>query len=649
MPMKRPIPNHMYYSCIKRIFTLLLVMSSFIVVAGNADAAGAGNNDKGILESLSSLGERLGLTEPDNTFGDKFLEPDQAFIFSAEVKNANTVIAHWDIADGYYMYRDKFKFTLIKDNGATLGEFQAPRGKLKTDETFGDTEVYYHQVSLTLPLQRADTALTPITLEAKFQGCADAGFCYPPITKSVDMLLPVATASAAPPGEASGSAVIPEQDRIAQLLSSDKIFWALLSFFGFGLLLAFTPCVFPMIPILSSIIVGQGTRVTTNRAFLLSLTYVMAMAVTYTIAGVIAGLFGNNLQIAFQNPWILASFSVLFVLLALSMFGFYDLQLPNSLQSRLAQISSQQKGSTFIGAGIMGFLSALIVGPCLAAPLAGALIYIGLSGDALLGGASLFMLSLGMGVPLLIIGTSAGKLLPRAGEWMNIIKAVFGVLLLGLAIWIIERIIPEQVTMLLWAALLIGSAVYMGAAEKLGVDATGWQKLWKSSGLIMLIYGVLLMIGAAGGGNDIMQPLRNANLPFNTTTTSTDLAKGLEFKTVKGLSALNEEITSAAAANRPVMLDFYADWCYDCKRMEKRTFTDASVQQALKNVVLLQADVTANDTQDKELLRYFRLPGPPAILFFSPQGDEISQYRLIGFLDPERFREHIEGAFTLSL
>ena len=628
------------------LYVIQLIITT-LLVASPAMADGQAGADNGILESLNSLGKRLGIGEADDSFGN-FLQPDKAFIFSAEVADANTVIAHWDIADGYYMYRDKFKFKLIEGGGISLGEFQAPQGKLKKDETFGNTVVYYHQVSLTLPLQHANNFITPVTLEAKFQGCADAGFCYPPIKKSVDLVIPASTASKNPGVDARNPAVISEQDRIALLLSGNNTWWALLSFFGFGLLLSFTPCVFPMVPILSSIIVGQGKQVTTRKAFFLSLTYVAAMSVTYTIAGVIAGLFGSNLQIAFQNPWILGSFSALFVLLALSMFGFYDLQIPSSLQTKIDGLSKRQQSSTFIGAGIMGLLSALIVGPCLAAPLAGALIYIGLSGDAVLGGASLFMLSLGMGVPLLIIGTSAGKLLPKAGSWMNAIKGVFGVLLLGLAIWMLERIVPDQVSMLLWAVLLIASAVYMGALERLGSDSTGWRKLWKSTGLVMLIYGILLMIGVAGGSDDVLQPLRGTRLPFANSTTVNETLSSLKFKHVKNVVDVKREITLATTAQRPVVLDFYADWCYDCKRMEKRTFTDAGVHQALENAVLLQADVTANDTDDKDLLKFFGLPGPPATLFFTSQGTELRQFRLIGFLEPEKFRQHVDNALTLN-
>jgi len=627
-----------------QIYSVICVITLLLVsVPSIADTAGTAK--KGILDSITSLGEKFGFSDSGNTF----LEPDKAFIFSADVVDTHTVIAHWEITDGYYMYRDKFAFKLINDGGIRLDAFQAPPGKAKTDETFGDTEVYYHQVSLTLPLQHANAAVTPITLEARYQGCADAGFCYPPITKTIDLRIPAITASTTATDGSSGLNILPEQDRIAQLLAGDNTLRIILSFFGFGLLLSFTPCVFPMVPILSSIIVGQGEQVTTRRAFMLSLTYVMAMSATYTIAGVIAGLFGSNLQIAFQNPWILGSFSILFVLLALSMFGFYDLQLPSSLQSKIDNLSKRQKSSTFIGVGVMGFLSALIVGPCIAAPLAGALIYIGISGDAVFGGLALFMMSLGMGLPLLILGTSAGKLLPRAGAWMNTIKAIFGVALLGLAIWILERIIPEQVTMLLWAALLIGSAVYMGAVERLDIDATGWQKLWKGTGLIMMIYGVLLMIGAAGGGNDVLQPLRSAKFMLNNSATTAEATARVEFKAIKGLNGLNREIKLANEANRPVMLDFYADWCLDCKRMEKRTFSDPGVQQSLSNVALLQADVTSNDDEDKALLSHFGIPGPPAILFFSTQGREIRQYRLIGFLAPEEFRDHVENALTITL
>ncbi|MBU2478824.1 MAG: protein-disulfide reductase DsbD, partial [Gammaproteobacteria bacterium] len=386
-----------------------------------------------------------------------------------------------------------------------------------------------------------------------------------------------------------------------------------------------------------------GEGLTTRRAFMLSLVYVLAMALTYTVAGVIAALFGENLQAAFQNPWILSSFAAVFVLLALSMFGFYDLQMPAALQSRLSALSNRQQGGTLVGVAVMGFLSALIVGPCVAAPLAAALLVIGQTGDTVLGGSALFALSMGMGTPLLAIGTGAGKLLPRAGGWMNAVKAVFGVLLLAVAIWMLERILPAAVSMTLWAALLITSAVYMGALEKLDVDATGWHKLWKGVGLILLVQGVLVLAGVAAGSNDVLQPLRGAALTGNASTTQA--ATSLDFQRIKSVDDLNQAITQANRQGKTVMLDFYADWCTECHRMEKNTFRNADVLNALGNAVALQADVTANDDTDKALLQHFKLIGPPAILFFDNNGQELGRHRVVGYMDPETFSAHVQRAY----
>lgn len=416
----------------------------------------------------------------------------------------------------------------------------------------------------------------------------------------------------------------------------------LLSFFGVGILLAFTPCVFPMVPILSSLIVGQRGEVTTRRAFSLSLVYVLAMAVTYTFAGVMAGLFGANLQAAFQNPWIIGSFSAVFVLLALAMFGFYNLQLPSALQTRLSELSNRQRGGTYIGAGVMGLLSALIVGPCMAAPLAGALIYIGQSGDAVLGGAALFAMSIGMGIPLLAVGASAGRWLPRVSGWMTTVKAVFGVLLLALAIWMLDRIVAPQVTMTLWGVLLIVTAVYMGALTGLMPEAAGWDKLRKGAGLVMLVYGGLLLVGAAGGGHDPLQPLNGVS--FTAGSNAATAEAGLRFTRVKGVAELDRELRAAAAAGKTAMLDFYADWCVSCKEMERKTFSDPKVQAALANTVLLQADVTANDAADQALLKRYGLFGPPSILFFGEDGVERPPYRLVGFLDADDFLTHVGRA-----
>lgn len=593
---------------------------------------------------FSALGDRLGL----NSHKQKFLDPDQAFMYQAEAVGPDRLLIRWQIAKGYYLYRKKFSFKLHDARGITLGEYTLPSGVAKTDETFGRSEVYYDQVQVALPLHVSDGAARTLTLEAHYQGCADAGLCYPPITKTSALSLtggggggggaPPATTGTAP----AQTPFVSEQDRLAQSLVSGNRFLTILLFFGAGLLLAFTPCMFPMLPILSSIIVGQGPEVTTRKAFRLSLAYVLAMAVTYTFAGVLAGLFGANLQVAFQNPWIIGVFSALFVALALSMFGFYNLQIPNSWQTRISQISNRQKSGSLIGAAIMGMLSALIVGPCLAAPLAAALIVIGQSGNAVLGGGALFALSLGMGVPLLAVGTSAGKWLPKASGWMDTVKSIFGVLLLALAIWMLDRIIPAQATLALWGILLVMSAIYMGALERLQVEASGWQKFWKGLGLVMIIYGGTMIIGATGGGSNPLQPLRNLSLASDSHA---EIANGaLTFTPVKGVSGLQQAIRTASSSGKPVMLDFYADWCVSCKEMEHQTFTDPAVHKALEQVVLLQADVTANDAEDKALLKHFGIFGPPSIMFFGPDGEERRAFRVIGYLDPQAFTAQVAQA-----
>jgi len=586
---------------------------------------------------------------PGFSGAETFLKPDKAFIFTAEVQDANTVIARWRIADGYYLYQDKFSFKFKDDVPLAIGQPLFPTGKFKEDEYFGRMEVYYHEVEIVLPLQRRADGRLPAVLEVRYQGCADQGFCYPPMKQTIDLLIPGAggAMTVATVSGTSGPGALPEQDRIARSLATDSLWLSLLGFFGFGLLLAFTPCVLPMLPILSSIIIGQGKQVSTRRAFLLSSSYVMAMAVTYTAAGVAAALFGSNLQIMFQNPWVLGSFSALFVLLALSMFGLYQIQMPASLQSRLAAISQKQAGGTYVGSGVMGFLSALIVGPCVAAPLAGILIYIGMTGDAWLGGLSLFALSMGMGVPLIIFGTSAGKILPKVGPWMDTIKNIFGVMLLAVAIWLLERIIPAPAALLLWAALLIIIAVYMGAFDRMDHGASRWRRLWKGSGLVMSVYGVILIVGAASGGDDVLQPLQGMRLSSGLASGEVVESRAAPvFKQVKGLEGIRREVVAAAARNQPVMVDFYADWCIDCKRMEKRTFSDPRVRESLDRMVLLQADVTDNDPADQALLRQYGLFGPPAILFFDSQGNELRQFRVVGFLDPDAFSGHARAALA---
>ncbi|MDH5435271.1 MAG: protein-disulfide reductase DsbD [Gammaproteobacteria bacterium] len=578
----------------------------------------------------SGLFDSLGFGDDAN----EFLEPDKAFVFSSEVVNGNTIIARWDIADGYYLYRERFKFS-IENSDVTLGTIVFPKGKIKHDESFGEMEVYFHDVEATISLHRKNLSPEKITFTVNYQGCKDGSICYAPMSKTIELSLPATTQTSAMTDE---PVVMSEQDSIARALSDDNLFIVLLTFFGFGLLLSFTPCVFPMIPILSSIIVGQGDSLSTHRAFVLSLTYVLAMALTYTSAGIIAGWSGHNLQAAFQEPWLLISFSSVFVLLALSMFGFYDLQLPSALQSKLNELSNRQQGGSIFGVAIMGFLSALIVGPCVAPPLAGALIYISQTRDAMLGGLALFAMSMGMGTPLIAIGTSAGKWLPKAGAWMNIVKAVFGVMLLGLAIWMLERILSPDISMALWAILFIVTSVFMGTLQSMTATATSLQKLGKGLGIILLIYGVMLLIGSATGARDMFHPLER--ISFSETGQQKQF--GVKFKHIKGLDEFKNELNNAKG--KPVMIDFYADWCVDCVKLERTTFTNPEIVNYLQRAVVLQSDVTSNDDLDKALMKHFGIIGPPAILFFDAEGNELKQYRLVGYSSPDKFLNHIRNA-----
>jgi thiol:disulfide interchange protein DsbD len=381
---------------------------------------------------------------------------------------------------------------------------------------------------------------------------------------------------------------------------------------------------------------------TTSRAFWLSLVYVLAMAVTYTVAGVLAGLFGQNLQAMFQNPWILGFFIAIFIALALSMFGFFELQLPASLQTRLSNASNKQKGGSLAGVAVMGFLSALIVGPCVAPPLAAALIVIGASGSAMLGGAALFTLSIGMGLPLILFGVSAGKLVPRAGPWMDSIKAVFGIGLLALAIWMLERIVQGPVILLLWGILAIASGVYLGALERIPDGASGWRRLWKSLGLVLLLLGALEVIGAATGGDNWTKPLKNFRSGGQMVS-----AEHVTFEKIKSLSDLDAAVARANTVGKPAMLDFYADWCVECIRMERNTFGEPEIQTLFASIQPLQADVTANDETDEALMARYGIIGPPAILFFDRQGNELSARRLVGYFEPEEFARHLESVLAL--
>ncbi|QLH49681.1 MAG: protein-disulfide reductase DsbD [Candidatus Accumulibacter cognatus] len=560
---------------------------------------------------------------------DEFLDPAVAFQPSARAIDGQNIEVRFEIAKDYYLYRDKFRF-IAEPSAVQLGTAILPPGKEKHDEIFGKVEVYYDQAVIRLPVERNRSGPLPLILKVTSQGCADAGICYPPQQQQLSLQLPdQATAPAPPPGQGPAT---DESGRIAQLFKHAG-FWVLFgSFFGFGLLLSLTPCVFPMIPILSGIIVGSGRDrhgVSHVRAFLLSLAYVIGMAVSYAAAGVAAGLTGTLLAAGLQNPWVLGSFAAIFVLLSLSMFGFYDLQLPTVLQSKVSEEARHLRGGSLPGVAAMGALSAIIVGPCVAAPLAGALLYIGQTGDAVLGGAALFAMGLGMGVPLLVVGMSAGTLLPKSGAWMEAIKKTFGVILLATAVWLVSPVLPVVVQMLAWALLLIVPAVYLHALDPLPPHAKGWQRFWKGMGIVMLLFGAAMLIGILAGSRDPLQPL--SVLRSNAASGET---RPLAFTRVRSLAELETRI---AAAGKPVLLDFYADWCISCKEMERFTLADARVQARLVGWTLLQVDVTANSEADQALLQRFKLYGPPGLIFFDRNGREIEGVRVVGFQNAEEF------------
>jgi thiol:disulfide interchange protein DsbD len=608
-----------------------------------APAPGAGK--PGGLKSLSG---DLGLG-----FQDDILPADQAMQFEAIVLDGHRLQAMWRVADAVYMYADKI--TLALDGDAALGDYSLPEPEikwgLKPDGTEGNIPVYHGTVRAEIPLKRPVAGEIAVSLRAGYQGCAEQGVCYPPQKKVIELLLPaVASADAtetasreqmpaATGGEAPASAK-PARVSDEDALFENKGFWAIVAaFFIIGVGLSLTPCVFPMIPILSGIITGQGKDLTPAKGFVLSLVYVLAMAVTYTIAGVFAALSGENLQVALQNPWVLTAFALLFVALAMSMFGFYELQLPASLQSKLNDISNKQKQGSLVGVAIMGFLSALIVGPCVAPPLAAALAYIGTTGDAVLGASALFVMALGMGLPLLLIGVSAGKLLPRAGGWMETVKAVFGVIMLAVAVTLLERLVPTYlpgfVTMIMWALLLIIPAIYMGALEPIPEGASGWRKLWKGLGVAFLVYGGVLLIGAGAGNHDPVSPLEGVGIP----AAGTQAAARNDFIKVKTVEELDAEMSKAQAASKKVLLDFYADWCVYCKTMEKKVFPHPDVQTRIADMALIKADVTSDDA----LLKHFSLVAPPTVILFGQDGTE--RDRIIGDVTVEQLVDSLDKAY----
>lgn len=558
----------------------------------------------------------------------------QAFAFEAIADGPGALLLRFTPAQGYYLYRDRSSFRVRGADGIAAGAPQWPPGVRHRDDYFGDTVVYFDQVEVPLPLQRAPGPATAIELEATFQGCQVDGICYPPMTRTVALQLPAATAATAAAAGAAGAAAdaLAEDSRLARALAGHGRWVALLGFFAAGLLLAFTPCVLPMVPILSGLIAGQGTRLGTGRALWLSFVYVLANALVFTVAGVVAGLLGANLQAAFQKPWIIVAFAALFVVLALSSFGLYELQLPRALRARLGLLGDRQHGGSVGGVAAMGALSALIVGPCVAPPLAGAVLYIAQSRDPVLGGTALFLLAMGMGAPLLAFGAAAGRGLPRSGPWMVAVQRVFGFLFLGLAVWMLARILPPAATLALWGLLALGAAAW---TSTLAAASAGARAALRFAMLLLAVAGAAELLGAFAGGNDPLRPL--AGLRAGTA------AEAPAFRTIKSSQDLDRELAAAAAAGTPVLFDFYADWCVSCKEMERYTFTDPEVAAAMRGFVLLKADVTANDAVDQALMRRFGIVGPPGTLFFAG-GRELRALRLVGFEKAAPFNARLRRA-----
>ena len=549
----------------------------------------------------------------------QILSPEEAFKTQI-VQNDSGVEVRVELGEGIYLYEEEFKITLHSKDVTLLN----PSLELPQAIEYDGFQVYPNSLHVKIPweilgsfgIKNGDS----FGVEVAWQGCSKQGLCYQPMNERVDFGEPI-----------DNKQQISEHDAIAQAFNNQGSWWILVSFFGFGLLLSLTPCVFPMIPILSSIIVAQGgEKLGSKRGFMLAFVYVLAMAVAYSVAGVLAGLFGANIQALLQTPWVIWLFSAIFILLSLSMFGLYELQLPAFLRQKLAPTNGSQSGG-IISVAIMGLLSALIVGPCVAAPLAGALLYIGQSGDALLGGAALFVMSMGMGVPLLLIGASAGKLLPKPGPWMDATKAFFGVMLLGLAIWMLERVMPTHISLILYGILAISTAIYMGALEP-SRDG-GWWRLWKSVAWIVLLYGAMLFVGGMAKGENPLNPLK----PF--VGGAMENRQELKFTYVRSVAELEDVVKKST---NPVMVDFYADWCVNCKELEQITFKDPKVRAMLETMTLLKVDVTANGDEDRKLLKKFNLFGPPGLIFYQ-DGQELKSLQIVGYIGPREFEKHLQN------
>ena len=588
-----------------------------------------------------SLGSSAGTSTSDS----EFPPVDEVFIPEIFVVDGNTVELGIRVAPGFYLYKDKISVRSMSDDAKT-GHPDLPQGEIKNDEYFGEMEVYHDSIIAPMAIARATPGAMDLDIEVNYQGCADGGLCYMPQTRVFTVNLPAAATVSDLAAMPAGVAPVSEQARLAEIITSSSIWVAVGLFFLAGLGLALTPCVLPMIPILSGIIAGEGDNVSSRRGFMLALSYVMGMAIVYTAAGVAAAAAGLQLQATFNQPWILILFAGLFVVLALGMFGAYDLQMPSGLQSKLSSVSGNQKSGTMIGAFVMGALSSLIVTACVAPALIAALTVIAQTGDMLRGGSALFAMSLGMGAPLLLVGAAQGKLLPKAGGWMVAVKNSFGFMMLGLAVWMLSRILPGTVTMMLWAILIFMAGVFMGGLTTLTTESSVPQKLGKGFGFLAIFYGIILLLGSLTGGSNPLQPLASINFAGGTIVAEAE--HELPFQRIKTVGDLDREIAAASADGKTVLLDFYADWCVSCKEMEAYTFADADVQAALSNTVWLQADVTANDEADQALLSRFGVFGPPTIIFFGPDGEQRNGYEVVGYMKAAEFAKHVRQAFSVS-
>jgi thiol:disulfide interchange protein DsbD len=579
-----------------------------------------------------------------------YLDPAQAFVGSAHVSDAKTVELRIDIAPDYHLYRDRISVE-TEGAGATLGEVSIPAGKVEFDENFQkNVEVLQGMLLIRVPVKPTRDAFR---LRVVYQGCADKGLCYPPQTAFVDaaandgQLLraqwrsedapAIASSNPAPVVAPAIAAPVSQTAKVESALKSGSLLTIAGVFLVAGLLLAFTPCVLPMVPILSSIIVGQGAPVSRSRGFAMALAYSLGMALVYTVFGVVAGLLGEGLAAALQNPWVLGAFALMLATLSLSMFGVFELQMPSFIQSRITESSSRLPGGSFVGVFVMGGLSALIVGPCVAAPLAGALVFISQTRDVVIGGLALFSLAMGMSVPLLLVGVSAGSLLPRAGSWMEGVKIFFGVMLLAVALWIVSPVLPVWVVMLIIGSALLVGAIYLKLLDRLADTASGRQRLVKGVALLLAVLGSTQVVGALSGGDNPLQPLghfaRGSGVAPAVTQTGS-------FRRISNVAELDAALK---ATDRPVMLDFYADWCVSCKEMEHLTFSDSAVQPRMAKALLLQADVTDNSADAKALLKRFGLFGPPGVLFFDKQGREQADARVVGFVPAQGFVTSLEA------